>query len=291
MALPISKLAPTAVVIAAVSCCAWPYVFAPDSGTKKPAAMLEIAAAQLSPRIGPPPARNPFFPAGKLLTGLQDLFASATHDASAAMRRLTHEINPVTLDKVRHLAPVARLSKPTRPSKTVAAGTMYPWSAAGGKGPTAARGNPPADPRSGLALNATSIRLSGTTGAEQRLAVINGRIYAERERLKSSAIDKDGNIIAADPSAPPCVVARILPDRVLLECDGRTATLSYANLVAHTKAKVNHGSHVPMGGGIAEPSATRTPTRSTGCPIGCPGAPQQPPAGSQPSGPTNQPPL
>jgi hypothetical protein len=222
MALPISKLAPTAVVIAAVSCCAWPYVFPSDPGGQKAAAMPEITTSQLSPYIGPPPARDPFRAAGE---------------------------------------PVAVAAKPVKaaPAKIVPA-KIAPASIAGSKGAAAARsvaaagGKPKTDPLSGLALSATSIF------AEQRLAVINGRIYSERERLKSK-----------DPSAPPCVVARILPDRVLLECEGQTATLSYATVAAKAKAK-----HT---GGTVEVSVSGPPPQS------------QPPARSQPAGPHNQPQL
>jgi hypothetical protein len=172
MASPISRFAPTAVVVAAVSYCAWPFVFPPSSeAAKQTAAMPEIAPSQLSPLILPPPTRDPFRPVGEL--------------AEQATAR----------------------------KKTVLAQTN---GRNGPKGAIAARGKSDAadDPLSGLALCATSI-LAG-----QRLAVINGRIYAEREPLNRK-----------DPSAPPCIVARILPDRVLLECAGRTATLSYANVV------------------------------------------------------------
>ena len=40
----------------------------------------------------------------KILAGLQELFASATHDASAAMCRWTDGIITVTLDEVRQVA-------------------------------------------------------------------------------------------------------------------------------------------------------------------------------------------
>ena len=206
MAVPIGKLAPTAVVIAAVTCCGWPYVFSSDAAGKKAAAMPEIAPAQLLPRILPPPARDPFLPAG---------------------------------------APVASLSKsakPAKPAKTVpalAAGskgviTSRSVSATGGKPHTST------DPLGGLKLTATSIL------ADQRLAVINGRIYAERERIKSK-----------DPSAPPCVVARILSDCVLLECDGRMAILSYVNLVVEPKANHAGGVVAPPGRG-APPAGPHT---------------------------------
>ena len=250
MAVPIGKLAPTAVVVAAVSCCAWPYVFSSADSGKQAAALPEITAAQLSPRIMPPPARDPFRPAE---------------------------------------APVALVAKPakTAPAATTRTqSTGRPTGSPGGNGAIVLRSASPAggklkaDPLSGLALTATSIVADPAYRVPRRLAIINGRIYAERERLKSK-----------DPSAPSCVVTRILPDRVLLECEGRTATLCYANVAAKAKANRTRSTECPgdttRGSGCPEPSATRT--QSTGCPTGCPrpGVPGAP----QPPGPPNPPPL
>ena len=182
MASPIGKLAPTAVVVVAVSYCAWPYVFpSSDGAAKQAAAMPEIAATQLSPVILPPPKRDPF------------------QELDGAVNRTADRNNAAA-------APVAGVH-----------------GAAGSRAASAARGksNGPADPLGDLALSATSIL------ADRRLAVINGRIYAEQERLTTQ-----------DPSAPPCTVVRILRDRVMLECEGRTTALHYADAAAQPKA--NH---------------------------------------------------
>jgi hypothetical protein len=193
-------MAPTAVVVVAVSYCAWPYVFpSADGGGKPAAAMPEISPAQLSPVILPPPARDPFRPVGE------------------------------------------SLARPAQRKKAVPAGMAGGGSGPGGSASHAASaasaaGGKPADPLGGLALGGTSIL------ADRRLAVINGRIYAEREPLSSK-----------DPSAPPCVVARIERDRVLLECAGRTATLRYANVA---QPKMNKA------GGVAEPLRGGPPPRS-----------------------------
>jgi hypothetical protein len=190
MAVPISKLAPTAVVVAAVSFCGWPYIFTSDAGNKQATTMPVIAPSQLSPRLLPPPARNPFRPAAE---------------------------------------PIAQAPQPTKTATTATAGGKDAIATRSGH---AKHGKPPADPLGDLTLTATSILAGGTRYPGSRLAVINGRIYAERETIKSK-----------DPSAPPCVVARILPDCVLLECEGRTTTLSYTNLLA--QAKTNHASGRP----------------------------------------------
>jgi hypothetical protein len=70
-----------------------------------------------------------------------------------------------------------------------------------------------------LALNATYL-----TG-EQRLAIINGQIYKQKDKLKQQ-----------NPSIPPFIVAQILPYEVLLECEGKTLHLRYSNVYAGTGA-------------------------------------------------------
>lgn len=65
---------------------------------------------------------------------------------------------------------------------------------------------------SGLTLNATLIRGS------RRVALINGRSYAEGDKLTGS-----GSTTSA------CVVARVYPDKVVLDRQGQTVELKYAN--------------------------------------------------------------
>ena len=83
---------------------------------------------------------------------------------------------------------------------------------------------------------------------------------AEREPLRTK-----------DASAPPCIVARILPDRVLLECEGRTLALGYANVVAQPKTDHAHG-----GAAVLPERGTPPPRR-------------QSPAAARRSGPRDQP--
>ena len=70
-----------------------------------------------------------------------------------------------------------------------------------------------ADPLVGLKLDATSIF------GDQRMAVINGEIYLQNQHLAAG-----GN------SMPARKVLRILPDMVVLECQGKTAELKYSNV-------------------------------------------------------------
>ena len=64
----------------------------------------------------------------------------------------------------------------------------------------------------GLSLNATYIR------GHQRVALINGKEYAQGELLGSS-----------ESAAQRCIVAQILPQRVLIQCEGRIAELNYTD--------------------------------------------------------------
>jgi hypothetical protein len=66
---------------------------------------------------------------------------------------------------------------------------------------------------SGLVLSATCIV------GRQRMAIINGRVYKEKE-----AIQRPGDETAS------CIVTEILPHKVLLSCQGETLQLSYLNV-------------------------------------------------------------
>jgi hypothetical protein len=59
--------------------------------------------------------------------------------------------------------------------------------------------------------------LSGTyTSGTRRAALINGRLWEQGERMTFSK-----------STAKPWVLARVLPDRVLVESDGKTLELNY----------------------------------------------------------------
>lgn len=67
----------------------------------------------------------------------------------------------------------------------------------------------------GLVLNATCIR------GQHRIAFINGRAYAEGEPLSGESA-----------GTPPCTVAQVYPDKVLLRYLGRQVELTYSNVEA-----------------------------------------------------------
>jgi hypothetical protein len=70
----------------------------------------------------------------------------------------------------------------------------------------------------GLALNATFLRGS------HRSALINGALYAEGDQVK---------LAAATPA--PVKIARVLPDKVLLQCADQTLELTYASRPSKTQ--------------------------------------------------------
>jgi hypothetical protein len=63
-----------------------------------------------------------------------------------------------------------------------------------------------------LVLNATCIM------GDKRLAIINGRTYRPND-----------TIVSSNPKVPPCVVVDILPNQVLLTCQGKRLQLCYAD--------------------------------------------------------------
>jgi hypothetical protein len=72
----------------------------------------------------------------------------------------------------------------------------------------------------GLVLNATCII------GQQRMAIINGRVYKEKE-----VIPQPGD------ETPGCFVTAILPHEVLLSCRGEIMKLGYVNVAAKPAAE------------------------------------------------------
>ncbi len=87
---------------------------------------------------------------------------------------------------------------------------------------------------SSLVLNATCIM------GRQRFAVINGKVYKEKE-----AIPQPGD------ESPTCVVTAILPHKVLLSCRGETVQLGYLNL-ANKPAAGNSPNKPPQQGAVTK---------------------------------------
>ena len=106
-------------------------------------------------------------------------------------------------------AAAAKKDTPNAATETSAADKVL-----GGAAKGRAVSEPAVNPLGGLVLNATCIR------GDMRMALINGKLYQPKDKLPAAA-----------PGAPPCVVAEILPYKVLLECRGKTLELCYSDRV------------------------------------------------------------
>jgi hypothetical protein len=168
----VPKLAPHAVVLAAVLYWIWPNLVdgSPKAETKPAATSSEFTAATLTPTFPQPPKRNPF---GGLLT---DSIARAQSGATATKAADGNHAN--TADK----------------------------KANSGKA-------------EGHVLNATCIV------GNQRLAMIDGRLYAVQESLPPGS--------AAGASYK---IVKVLPYKVLLEREGKTLELTYSDAASQSAA-------------------------------------------------------
>jgi hypothetical protein len=210
MAISVGRLAPRAIVLAVVGYCVWPSASALFSQpeTKPPETLPDITAAMLSPALSPSPTRDPFGGAAVVP------WLAAKQPGAAAGK-------------------TAGKGGPAKPPVSAAGKTA-------GKSPhsgSAKTPDKPADPLGGLALDATCIV------GDRRLAMINGRMYAVQETLRT------GN-----SATPPYKVVDVLPYKVVLERDGKTLELTYSDIASHAASSASVGaksagsSHAKSGG-------------------------------------------
>jgi hypothetical protein len=230
MAISVGKLLPRATVLAAVAYGVWPTV----SETLWPPApsasesVPELASSLFSPKLPPPPTRDPF--TGKLITERRPTVATKPNLTKKPAGRTAQEA-----------ARLARLATDAKLAGAVASARAR-------------------ETLRGFTLQATSIM------GDQRMAVINGRLYAVGEGLRVARRDaatpmksaaesplpgagppfatpfqgvppgvKPGAVASKDPpsaAAPDaasaiCKIVDVLPDRVLLELDGNRMELKY----------------------------------------------------------------
>lgn len=185
-------MAPTAVVIGVVGYCCWPYLGGSTVAPVEAASKLpEISAALLSPTIEPAPDRDPFGATRQAQMDVPegDTAANATVGPHGTAARTgpssTLGSVPGATPGASGTAPAGQGSGPTK-DKTIAL--------------------------SGLALNATCIQ------GDRRIAVINGRQYAQGESLSVSNFTTE-----------PYIVTEIQPYKVLLAFQGASAELTYSN--------------------------------------------------------------
>lgn len=213
-------LAPQAVTVALVGWLLWSLLGTPTPPTPPPK-LLQIDAAQLTPRFGPLPARDPFRTLGEATSVAPVVVAAPKPDAA-----------PTPPAERPDPAPVPR-SSPTPPTAVV--GT-----ADGSKEQPPA---PPAprlpDPRDGWRALVASldvwakrsrefqaevagrVRLSATMArAGTRRAILNDRTVAEGEAIPGLEA-KGGN---------PIVVEQIRATSVVLRCQGTFAVVSFPSV-------------------------------------------------------------
>ncbi len=228
MVISVGKLLPRATVLAAVAYGVWPTVSETLWPPAPPPAesVPEVAASLLAPKLPPPPVRDPF--SGKLIT----------------QRRLAG-------------APKSNLTK--KPAgRTAQDAAKAARQAADAKLASALAAARARDTLRGFTLQATSIV------GDQRMAVINGRVYAVGEDLRVARRDaptptKPGSSppgagpppgtpvpgvpraaksaavatkeaspsVAADSAGAVYKIVDVLPDRVLLELEGNRMELKY----------------------------------------------------------------
>jgi hypothetical protein len=180
----VAKFAPLLVVVAIAGYWLWPHLAGekPRGAAKPSTASAEFTAAMLTPKLPPPPRRDPFLPAN----------AQVAHGKTGR--------NDVK--------------------------------AAGGKAPTAEK-KLRVGKAEGLVLNATCIV------GDQRLAIIDGRMYAAQETLAGKGT-----------AAAPYKIVSVLPHKVLLEHEGNALELTYSDAAvgsAYSASGADRGK--PAGGG------------------------------------------
>jgi hypothetical protein len=215
MTIDVARVMPTGLVVTVIGYCVWPYLFgsAQPSGPPPAAKPPEISVAMLAPVVLPLPKRDPF------------------HETAATAAR-PKRTTPAPLAGVN----AKGRSAPPRGTSAVGSG-----SGRGTKPPPKV-----ADPLHGLALEATC--LSGP----ERLAIISGRIYRQRETVQSPVAD-----------APACVLAQVFSDRVLLNAQGKTLELKYSNTAGSAAARGESAAAGKQTGPTVAPRAKKSSPKSS----------------------------
>jgi hypothetical protein len=190
MSIPITRIAPTALVLAMAGYSGWPYlgasVFAPPTPTPAAApakSMLpELTAALRTPSIPTNHSRDPF-------QDPEALRAAAIGQVSKLLKSW-----------------VTRYLTPPVPG----AGAARLKNARGAKPAQAADASSGEDPRLGLVLSATFLQ------GRKRVALINDRTYEPGQALAG-----------LDGAGGPCILKEVRPYEVILAYQGRNLTLGY----------------------------------------------------------------
>jgi hypothetical protein len=104
----------------------------------------------------------------------------------------------------------------------------------------------PSDPLKGLRLDATCIL------GDQRLAIINGQLYAPQEKLSSE-----------NSSIPPYRIISVFPDKVVLDRNGKAVDLTYSDVASHPASSSQAGAGGKPGAAAGTPLPKNPPAPST----------------------------
>lgn len=195
MGMSLAKIAPSAIMMAAVGYCCWPYLEQPSmtTGPKEPSKPIEISDALLSPEIGTKNDRDPFGVKG--LAQADDKGKGADKNKPGAdgkgpggakpdAEKLAGDKKPLTAAELE----AERLAAAKKALAEVEEAVQK------------------------LTLNATYI------STRQRTAIINSRLYTEGEFMRHP-----------DEKIKSMLVAKVLPHKVVMQLNGLSVDLGYPN--------------------------------------------------------------
>ncbi len=199
MAISLSKMAPSAIMVAAVGYCCFPYLNQPGmppAVNKEISKSHEIPLELLSPNVGSTQARDPFDLKAKDDKGTKGGQVAGKKDGAKV---------------------IVKDGKPMAPESAVAQAVREAAVRAAAAEKAAKELH---DALKGLVLNGTYV------SSNRRVAVINSHLYAEGQTVRPVAT-----------AAKSFVVSRIDQHKVVLQLGAQTAELGYPKLPAKTDKK------------------------------------------------------
>lgn len=182
MEIPFEKVIPRSLALAVVAYCLWPTFVAyfSEPSSQQPKKTPELSAAMLSPKLAPPPTRDPFAEC-----------ADSTEDKnSPGTNHTTTETAGARAGSMRNQGSTSSVGL----KSSIAQET---------------------DKSKSLILEATCIV------NDRRLAVIDGRLYAPKDKL-----------VMTDGAGPPYEIVEVLPYKVLLNCENKIIELTFPGVSA-----------------------------------------------------------
>lgn len=199
MAISLSKMAPSAIVIAAVGYCCLPYLDQPGTRaapSQEVSKSHEIPLELLSPKVGSSQPRDPF-----------NLQAKVDKNAKGVPTATNRAVSKSAGKVGNAKAPESAVAAAVREAALRAAATE--------KAAQELR-----DALKGLVLNGTYL------SSKRRLAVINSKLYSEGQ-----------TVLPASPSAKSFIVSRIDQHKVQLQLGVQTVELGYPTMPVKSDKK------------------------------------------------------